>query len=145
MPLSRTTKPRDPIFMNDFMEKTWLDFPMNKKPGENKTIPAINIIETEDKFRIEIAAPGMSKKDFDINIENDRLTVSSNLEREEKEGDKYARREFNYASFKKEFNLPNEFIDKDKVKATYEDGVLHILLPKKEESKPNPSRNIEVK
>lgn len=145
MPLSRTTRPRDPIFMNDFMEKTWLDLLHNKKPGENKTIPAVNIIETEEEFRIEIAAPGMSKKDFNINVENDKLMVSSDLAKEEKEGETYSRREFNYASFQREFNFPNELVDENKINATYEDGILHIVLPKKEESKPKPSRNIEVK
>lgn len=108
------------------------------------SVPAVNIVEENEGFRIDVAAAGLSKKDFNINIENDVLTISAERKEEKKESKKnYTRREFNYGSFSRSFQL-NEDIDQESIKAQHENGVLSIHLPKKEESvKPGP-RAIEI-
>jgi len=96
-------------------------------------IPAVNIKEENDKFVLELAAPGMKKDDFKINLDNYQLTISAETknEKKEKEGN-YTRREFVFNSFSRSFTLPKT-IDIDKIKADYKNGVLDIVLPKKEE------------
>ncbi len=99
------------------------------------TMPAVNIDENKDRFDLSLAVPGMKKSDFNINVENNMLTISS--EKEEKSETKQKngyRNEFNYSSFSRSFALPEEVI-KDKIDARYEDGVLKLSLPKKEEAK----------
>ncbi len=96
-------------------------------------IPAVNIKEEKDKFTLEMAAPGMKKDDFQINLDNYQLTISSEKKEEKKEkDDNYTRREFVYSSFSRSFTLPKS-IDIEKIKADYKNGILSILLPKKEE------------
>ncbi len=96
-------------------------------------IPAVNIKEENDKFVLELAAPGMKKDDFKINLDNYQLTISAETRNEKKEReDSYTRREFVYNSFSRSFTLPKT-IDIDKIKADYRNGVLNIVLPKKEE------------
>ena len=97
--------------------------------------PAANIIENEKDFIIELAAPGMKKEDFNINVEDDILTISVEREEmEEKENKNFTRREFRYDGFSRSFSLP-EIINQDKIKADYKNGVLSIMLPKGEEVK----------
>jgi HSP20 family protein len=88
----------------------------------------------------------MNKNDFKIELEGNLLTISSetNKEAEEKEGERYARREFSYQSFQRSFTLAKDVLDSDKINAKYEDGVLRLLIPKKEEAKQKPPRLIEV-
>lgn len=105
--------------------------------------PAINILETDDNFKIELAAPGFSKKDFTLNVENDLLTISGKREIENKEGEKYTRREFNFSELKRSFQLP-ETVNQEDIKATFKNGVLAVVLAKKEEAKPIPAKTIEV-
>ncbi len=96
-------------------------------------IPAVNIKEEKDKFVLEMAAPGLKKDDFKINLDNYQLTISAETKDEKKEKeDNYTRREFVYNSFSRSFTLPKT-IDIEKIKADYKSGVLNILLPKKEE------------
>lgn len=116
---------------------------------ENQTgvnVPAVNIIEGKDEFKIEVAAPGLNKKDFKIDIDRNVLTVSSEKkeEKKEKDEDKFMRREFSYRSFSRSFTLPDT-VDEDKVSANHKDGVLTITIPKKEEAKPRPPRQIDIK
>ncbi|MEO1653238.1 MAG: Hsp20/alpha crystallin family protein [Bacteroidota bacterium] len=101
-------------------------------------VPAVNIKENDESFGIELAAPGLNKEDFKVNVENNVLTISA--EKKEEKTDKYNRREFAYSSFKRAFRLP-KLVDGEKIKAEYKDGVLNISLPKKEEAKP---KNIEI-
>ena len=111
----------------------------------NSTLPAVNIKETEDDFQVSVAAPGFDKNEFNIELDNNILTISSEKEQEnEVEGEKYTRREFSYQSFKRTFTLP-ELVDEDKISATYDNGVLNVTIPKKEEAKPKPARQIQVK
>jgi HSP20 family protein len=108
------------------------------------SIPAVNIVENKDEYRIDMAAPGLNKEDFKINLENNVLTVSSEKEerREEKE-QKYMRKEFSYFSFNRSFTLPMT-VDSEKIKATQKDGILQILIPKKEEARVKPMREIKI-
>ena len=104
----------------------------------------MNVVESEDKFKIEVAAPGLEKKDFDLNIEKDYLIIeSSKKEEKEVKEEKFTRREFNYASFKRSFYLP-ETVDANKIKAKYENGVLNITLPKMEKAEVETSRTIKI-
>ena len=94
---------------------------------------------------IEVAAPGMSKDDFTVNYDNGRLTISSERRNEKSdEGENYTRREFSYQSFQRSFNVPENIVSGDKISANYKDGILHIHLPKREEVKPKPSREIKI-
>jgi HSP20 family protein len=108
------------------------------------SIPAVNIIEGKEDFRIEVAAPGLDKKDFTIDVKNNVLFITSEKRNEEEQnGEKYMRREFSYSSFKRSFSLPNS-VDSDKIKATHKDGVLSIQIPKKEEAKEKPPKQIQI-
>ena len=107
-------------------------------------VPAVNIIEGKDDFRIEVAAPGLDKKDFKIDVKNNVLFISSEKRQEdEKKDEKIMRREFSYSSFSRSFSLP-ESVDTDKISAKHRDGVLSISIPKKEEAKEKPPRQIAI-
>lgn len=116
----------------------------------NRKSPATNIKETENAFIIELAAPGLNKEDFSINVEKDQLIISSKkVKTNEEEGKsksdsaKYKRREFNYSNFKKSFHL-NKDIDITKIDAKYEAGILTVSLEKREEAKAHEPRTIAV-
>ena len=114
--------------------------------GKPITIPSVNIIESKDDYKISVAAPGLKKSDFHIDVDGNLLTVSCEKEENKEEKDKrHTRREYNYSSFSRTFTLPEE-VFRDKIEATYEDGVLKLMLPKKEEAKqPLLSKHIAVK
>jgi len=111
----------------------------------NMSVPAVNVLEDPDNFKIEVAAPGLDKKDFKIDLDNNVLTISSEKEykhEDEKDG-KFMRREFAYSSFKRSFTLP-ESVDAEKIKANYKEGLLYINIPKREEAKQKPPRQISI-
>lgn len=98
--------------------------------------PAVNVVETEDSFKLEIAAPGFEKENFSVNIENDFLTISASREtKNEEKNERYTRREFSVASFKRSFKLPKT-VNQEAIAAVYENGILNVTLGKKEEAKP---------
>ena len=109
------------------------------------TLPAINTFENKDSYELEVAAPGMKKDDFKIELDNNTLTISSekNENHEEKEND-YSRREFRYQSFTRSFQLPENKVENSKIAARYTDGILYVSIPKREEAKVQPTRMIEV-
>jgi len=108
-------------------------------------IPAVNIVENKNHFELSLAAPGMKKNDFKIDVEGNTLTVSAeNEENKEETNEKYTRKEFNYTSFSRSFSLPDG-VNKDKIDASYENGLLKLVLPKTEEAKRVASRQISVK
>lgn len=108
------------------------------------TAPAVNIKETNEAFHLELAIPGMKKSDFDINVENKILTISSEVKtQDEEKNDHYTRREFGYSSFKRTFTLPDA-VEPENIKATYQDGILEVNLPKRDEAKQKPAKRIEV-
>ena len=118
---------------------------LNDYSSFNGTMPAVNVKEDKDKYEVEVAAPGMEKDDFKVNLENDVLTISAE-KRNEKTDDKenYSRREFSYQSFKRSFSLPEGHILTDKIEAKYNNGILNIHLPKREEVKPQPPKQIAI-
>jgi HSP20 family protein len=108
------------------------------------TLPKVNIKETSDAFMVEMAVPGLKKSDFHIDLDNEILSISTETKEENEHNEEnYTRREFGYASFKRTFNLP-ESVNDEKIHANYEDGILSILLPKKEEAKQKPPRSINI-
>ena len=110
-----------------------------------KTRPAVNVIEGKENFRIDVAAPGLNKSDFNIKIEKDVLTISAEVKNETTdENVKFSRREFNYNEFKRTFHLP-ETIDTRNIEANFKNGILSVTLAKKEEAKELPPRKIEIK
>jgi HSP20 family protein len=111
----------------------------------HKTVPPVNIRETEQSFSVELMAPGMKKEDFNIELDNYLLTISAEVKTENttEESGKFTRREFSFSSFKRSFTLP-ETVKEDEINASYEDGILKITLPKKEEALPKAKRLIEV-
>lgn len=117
-------------------------FPSNFNTGI--TLPKVNIKETADAFMVEMAVPGLKKSDFHIDLDNQVLLIytESKEENEHKE-ENYARREFGYSSFKRTFTLP-ESVNDEKINANYNEGILSILLPKKEEAKQKPVRSIKI-
>jgi len=132
---------RNPIsdMMTNFFDHDLGDF-----FGKRFTDPAANIIENNESFQLEIAAPGLVKDDFKINLDNNILTVSAEIEDEKhEEGKNYSRKEFYYGSFSRSFTLPKT-IDLDKIKADYDNGILKIALPKKEEAKVEMKKEIKI-
>ncbi len=109
-----------------------------------ENLPAVNVEETEDSFTLELAAPGMEKKDFDISIENGCLNISSEKKEEKEEKDKnYTRKEFSYSAFRRSFTLPDT-VDQDDIQAKYDNGILKVIVAKKEEAKKAASKSIDV-
>lgn len=136
-----------PAVFDDFF-KPWNDWFENGGTmwGRMLTIPAVNITENKDDYKVSLAAPGMKKADFNIDVDGNMLTISSEKEetKEDKEK-KFTRKEYSYSSFSRSFTLPEEVM-REKIEAKYEDGVLHLVLPKKEEAKKaSNSRHISVK
>ena len=129
-----------PSLIDELLKPDWL----GGMQSFNATIPAVNIKETDSSFGIELAAPGKKKEDFNIEIDHNVLTISSEekAEKEEKEG-KYTRKEFSYSSFRRAFTLP-ETVNTENINATYENGILNVALPKREEALPKPKRWIEI-
>ncbi|MFB9053951.1 Hsp20/alpha crystallin family protein [Formosa undariae] len=108
------------------------------------TLPKVNIKETADAFVVEMAVPGLKKSDFHIDIDNQLLSISTEIKEEnEHKEDNYTRREFGYSSFKRTFTLP-ESVNDEKINASYSEGILRVLLPKKEEAKQKPARSISI-
>jgi HSP20 family protein len=124
-----------PSVFDDFF-KPWNEwFDNGGSLTRTATVPSVNVVENEQNYNVSVAAPGLKKEDFKIDLKGNMLTISSEKEeqKEEKEG-KYNRKEYNYSSFSRSFTLPED-VNKDQIQAKYEDGVLNLTLPKKEEVK----------
>lgn len=129
-----------PSLMNEILKPDWF----GGMDNYNTNVPAVNIKENETGFELELAVPGRKKEDFQIEVNDNILTISTELNSEDNvESENYTRREFSFASFKRAFTLP-ETINEDNIKASYEDGILKFNLPKKEEALPKPKRMIEL-
>lgn len=133
-------------WLPSLLEDIFDDNHIQRRFKQINSLPAVNIEEKEDRFSLEMAAPGKSKKDFNIELDNDLLTISSEIKEENKTEDKerhFTRREFSFESFKRSFTLPDT-IDSTKIKASYKNGVLTVDLPKREEAKTQPKRMIDI-
>tara|TARA_B000000532_G_C18533185_1_gene262375 strand:+ start:31 stop:459 length:429 start_codon:yes stop_codon:yes gene_type:complete len=130
-----------PTLLDELFDDRWFNF-----DTFNQTFPAVNTIEKDNQYLLEIAVPGMDKKDFEIEIQNDLISISSisNQEKEIKDNLNYNRQEFNYNSFHRTFSLPKE-VDQSKIKAIYSNGILTITLPKLKEVISKSKKLIEVK
>jgi len=126
---------RLPSIFDDFF-KPWNDFfRPNEGWGTMMTLPAVNITENKDNYCLSLAVPGLKKSDFKIDVEGNILTISSQKEENKEEKDEqFTRREYSYSSFSRSFTLPNE-VNKEKIDAAYEEGVLKLTLAKKDEAK----------
>lgn len=134
-----------PSVFHRFFENDLFDWSNQNFSNTNTTLPSVNIKESNDDFEVEVAAPGFSKNDFKIELNHHLLTISSEkqIENETKENQHFTKREFSYQSFNRSFTLPNT-TDNEKIGAKYEDGILRITIPKKEEVKPKPARQISI-
>ena len=132
-------------FVEDFFNNDLSEWRRSNFSSTNTTVPKVNVKEDDDTFMIEMAAPGMKKEDFQVRLHNDLLTISSESKREneEEEEGKYTRREYAYHSFQRSFTLPAS-ADGEKIEAKYEDGVLKLSIPKREEAKPKPPKSIDI-
>lgn len=127
----RNTQPMLTDLFNDFFEN---DF-ANRFDRSFKVLPKTNVIEEERMYNIEMMVPGYKKEDFSLNIENDTLVISAQKEQnnEEKDGKKIVFREYSVQSFERSFRLSND-VDANKIEASYQDGILHVTIPKKAEA-----------
>ena len=122
-------------FLLDDTFRPWNDYFEGGLLGRINNIPPVNVTELKNEYKVSLAAPGLKKSDFKIDVDGNLLTISSEKEETKEEKDKrYNRREYNYSSFSRSFTLP-EGVLQDKIEARYEDGVLKLSLPKKEEAK----------
>ena len=130
---------------NYFLANDWSDWSLRNFSMTNTTLPSVNIKETDESFEVEMAAPGMEKSDFKIEVNQGILSISSekSTERENSDESRYSKKEFSYQSFCRSFSLPTT-VNSDKIAAKYENGILKVNLPKREEVKPKPVRMIDI-
>jgi HSP20 family protein len=135
-----------PMLFDDFFNRDLFNWRNSNFSDTNTTIPAVNIKETPESYEVEVAAPGMTKKDFRIELDGNRLTISSEKtnQSEQHTDSRYFQREFSYQSFERTFNLQKDVVDVEKIQAKYENGLLHLMIPKREEAKQKPPRQIQV-
>ncbi|WP_339916659.1 Hsp20/alpha crystallin family protein [Yeosuana marina] len=136
--------PSLPSWFDDFLGKSFgNEFMSNFNTGI--TLPAVNVIDEANDFVVEMAVPGLNKSDFNINIDNHVLSIGVEKETKHNESsENYTRREFGYSSFKRTFSIP-ESVDVEKISATYKDGIMRVVLPKRDEAKKKPIKTIEIK
>lgn len=140
MPIRRNNQEWLPSIFNDFFDNDWMF-------RTNTTSPAVNVIENEKDYKVEVAAPGMTKDDFNIHLTDDSQLVITMEKKNEFKNDssKYLRREFSYSKFQQTLVLPDD-VEKDHISASVDNGVLTIDLPKKsQESKAKEHKVIEIK
>lgn len=129
-----------PSIFNDFFDNNWME-------KANATAPAINVVESDKDYKVEVAVPGMTKEDFNIHLGDENelvISMEKKVENEDKENKKYLRREFSYTKFQQSLYLPNN-VDKEKITANVANGVLTIELPKySQEEKAKINRVIEI-
>ena len=136
--------PSLPSWFDDVLGKSFgNEFMSNFNTGI--TLPAVNVMDTDNEFVVEMAVPGLKKSDFKIDIDNHILSVGAETKSETNEdNENYTRREFGYSSFKRTFAIPDS-VENEKIHAGYNDGILKITLPKREEAKKKPIKTIEIK
>ncbi len=125
-----------PSLMEEFLNTNW----NVTVPNYSKTLPAVNIIENDKDFSLQIAAPGLSKNDFELSIENKVLSIE--VVKDNTDVD-FTRKEFDYNTFKRSFSIPKT-VEKSKISASYKNGVLNICLPKTKEALPEPKKLIKI-
>lgn len=141
MSLIRFNSSALPSLVETFFNHEALD---SLHPFQNQFLPSVNIFEKEEGYEIDVAAPGLKKENFQINLNQSNLSIAySEEEKKEESNGKFTRREFRSGSFKRNFTIP-QTIDNERINASYTDGILKIFLPKREEAKVKPERLIEI-
>ena len=135
-----------PTLFDDFLNRDLFNWGQSDYSNTGTSLPAVNIKETNEGFEVEMAAPGMKKTDFKVQLEGNMLTISSEKSNhtDENEGDRYSRKEFSYQSFERSFTLPKDVVDVEKINAKYEDGVLQLRIPKMEQVKQKVPKMIQI-
>ncbi len=144
LPINSTLVPTVSRFLNDDWNHLfdWSDRPLAHL---SSSLPPVNFKDTDESIIIHMAAPGMDKSDFDIQLKEHQITISAESANTPSDDDTYLKREYNYHSFSRSFAIEESLIDRDKIEAKYHDGILTITLPKKEKSSLKSHKNIEVK
>lgn len=133
------------MFFDDIFGRELFNWENNNFSSTSTTLPSVNIKESADSYEVEVAAPGMEKSDFNVTLDGNLLTISSVKRQEEvKEEKNFTRREFSYQSFQRSFELPKNVVDEEHITARYENGLLLLTVPKREEAKQKPPRMIEI-
>ena len=134
-----------PSLFDQLFDTDLFDWSNRNYSETNTTVPSVNIKENADAFNVEMAVPGFDKKDFKIALDHNVLTISSEkkVENETKEGERFTRHEYSYQSFSRSFTLP-EAANGDKISAKYDNGILNVEIPKREEAKPKPMRQFAI-
>jgi len=138
--------PSLPSLLEDFFNRDWADSTLANQ-NYSATLPAVNVRETNETYIIDVAAPGMKRDEFKVELDNHILTISSQREEKHEANDEngnYTRREFNYQSFQRSFTLPENKVVGEKISARYADGILHITVPKNDEAKVKPVKQITI-
>ena len=139
--IARMNRSYVPAYLDDiFSDQSFNSFFGTK----SVSTPAVNVVEDNNEFRIDVASPGLSKSDFNIDLNDDLISISAEKEIEKDESErKYMRREFNYNSFKRSFQLPDS-VDQEKISASHAEGILSVHLPKKEEEISKGPKTIDI-
>ncbi|QRY55493.1 Hsp20/alpha crystallin family protein [Sphingobacterium siyangense] len=133
-------------FFDDIFGRELFNWENNNFSTTSTTLPSVNIKETADTYEVEVAAPGLEKKDFKVTLDGNLLTISSEMENQQAdEQQNFTRREFSYQAFQRSFQLPKNVVDAENISARYENGLLLLSIPKKEEAKQKPPRLIEIR
>ncbi|OJU74908.1 MAG: heat-shock protein [Bacteroidetes bacterium 47-18] len=135
-----------PKIFEDFFGSGLMDWKRDNFSSTSTTLPSVNIRETDNSYEVELAAPGMEKSDFNIELHGNRLVISSSRKAEnETKEENYTRKEFSYQSFQRSFTLPEDNVIADDISARYENGLLQVHIPKKENGNQVAKRLIEIK
>jgi HSP20 family protein len=138
--------PEFPSLFDDFLTRDFLILP-NRGLFNERPLPAVNVKETHSAFELEVVAPGLEKEDFKIELRQETLVISAqheNKAEESGEDGKYSRKEFSYQSFRRAFHLPENSVNDNEISANYKNGILHMLIPKKEPAKSKMAREISI-
>lgn len=144
---SASLAPSFDLLVDDFFNRHLLGYNDRNFPAIGSRIPSANIEETPKSFKIELAAPGLRKEDFNVELKNNILTIASEKEESSEEKDeegRIRRKEFNFSSFQRSFTLP-ETANEEKIEATYKDGILHLEVAKKRTDSPKSAKKIDIK
>lgn len=130
--------------LNNLFNNNFFEWPASFSEAESNFLPPVNIIENEDNYLLEVFAAGFAKNDFKVEVHEGTLTIATDVKETNQEKN-YTRKEFGIQNFRRSFKLMEKEIDAEKISAQYENGVLRLTLPKREEAKPKPARMIEIK
>ena len=135
-----------PHLFDDLFNRDVFNWGLSNYSDTNTTIPAVNIKETADHYEVQVAAPGMTKNDFSVELDGNTLIISSEKQSENDANNdfRYTAKEFSYQSFSRTFTLQKEVVDTEKMRATYENGLLNLTIPKKEEARQKGPKRIEI-